>query len=150
MKKTLREVAEIMINNGISPIKVKEVLIDLGFPKNKVEEIVAKYSILNPPSFQEEKSLANNDIEKLSDRLVIEEEIKRQRAELEKLEQDLMKLIVEVSNLNRKVKALEEVKLSKSVEEKILNLEAKFNAFIDVILEHAPQLLDILKSRGVR
>ena len=149
MRRTLREVAEIMINNGIELDKVKEVLFDLGFPKERVEEVLSKYAPIAPQKRSLTEVKDSSETEKMIDNIAIQEELKRQRRELEKMEQDLMKVITDISNLSRKVKALSELKSERHLEEKIEALEAKLYGFIDAILDNAPQLMESLKKRGL-
>ncbi len=149
IKRTLRELAEIMVSNGVEPERVKSILLDLGFSKEKVEEVVAHYALISSNGKHSKDENSPESIGKTVEKLVIEEELRRQREELQRLEEDLMKIMVDLNNLKKKIKVLESSKATRALEQEVRELEAKLDALVDVIIDNAPQLLASLRERGL-
>ncbi|RLF23191.1 MAG: hypothetical protein DRN15_06975 [Thermoprotei archaeon] len=152
-KKTLQELVEIMVHNGVELEKVRKILLDLGFPRDKVEDLMVKYSALVEGNEAAEEYTSRPDTSRLDDKIekiVMEEEIRHQRSRLDKLEEQLIKMTTEIASIEKRLKVLEEHHVGKDIETKVKNLEAKLEALIDVLIDLAPSILNELRARGVR
>jgi len=162
VKRTLNEIVEVMLNNGVSLSSIKDILLDLGFPEEKVAKVIEAYKFMEQTTnaltneknangnSSNDQSIDDKQIQERADMLAIEEEIRRHKEALSKIEDELMKLIVDMGEVKKRLRTLEETRASKSIEEDIRDLKAKLDALIDVLIDKAPTILEELRRRGLK
>ncbi|RLF19821.1 MAG: hypothetical protein DRZ82_04305 [Thermoprotei archaeon] len=168
VKRTLNEIVEVMINNNIPLSSIKNVLLDLGFPSDKVEKVIEAYKFMERQIESEGQevngneginSSPNNSPSRENDGLgsdlrasliTLESELKRQKEVIDKIEQELMKSIIEIGELKKRLHALEETRASRNIEQEVKALKARLDALIDIIIDNAPALIEEFKRRGLR
>ena len=162
VKRTLNEIVEVMLNNGVSLSSIKDILLDLGFPEEKVAKVIEAYKFMEQTTStlaneknangnsSNDQSIDDKQIQERADMLAIEEEIKRHKETLSKIEDELMKLIVDMGEVKKRLRTLEETRASRSIEEDIKDLKAKLDALIDVLIDKAPIILEELRRRGLK
>lgn len=143
IRKTLEEVAEVMLQNGASLPTIRNVLIAFGFPEDKVEEVTSALQSRVP---SKNASTVNDQTPILNGSVIpLQEELKRQRAMIESLQEEIAKINLRFSQLSQEIKTLHGG-LPQDVEVRLTSVEAKLRGFIEAVGDYIPMLMEHTKS----
>jgi len=127
VKKSIEEVVEALLKEGVRPEAVKRSLINLGFDREQVEKVLTSVAV-SPSTVEPEYRLIND-------------ELKRQKLSLEELRKEFTKIKDLVNTFINRIELLEK-EISQAATSRLTTLEARFNALIDALIDYAPYLFE--------
>lgn len=143
IKKTVEELIGVMLQNGTTLTTIQNVLLGLGFQKDKIEQTIdtlRSKSELNhnstdspPPNCKEESSFS------------FQEELKRQRMQIQSLQEEVSRLTLEFARISQEVKVVNSSTPPQSTVDRIASLEAIVNGIVEAIGDYVPIIIERLK-----
>ncbi|MFX0097224.1 MAG: hypothetical protein ACFE7E_05645 [Candidatus Hodarchaeota archaeon] len=128
VKKSLEEMVEIMLRNGMSKNSLKRALQNIGFSKDRVDKALAKTGLIGPQTERDE----------------MPEELRTQKAGLlnsKNLGENPM--VNQDNSLLRRIENLENsLKVFETMADKMEEIEKKVDSLFDIIGEYVPQILE--------
>lgn len=140
IKKSVEDLATVMLQNGATIDTVRGVLKALGFSDENVEQVIGT---LQFSSYVKEDKLQNarqTDLIDSKSSFLQQIDSNELRVALKSVQEEVGRLRLELSQLSQRVKIIENGETS-SFEAKVKLLEAKINGLIDAIGEYMPTLI---------
>ena len=143
IKRTVEELADAMLRSGAALTTIQNVLLELGFQREKIEQIIdtfrSKHTLSqdppddHPPNYDEKNPFS------------LHEELKRQRMQIQSLQGEVSKLTLEFSRISQEIKAVNTSPPSQNISNRITSLEATVNGIIEAIGDYVPIIIERLK-----
>ena len=128
VKKSLEEMVEIMLRNGMSKDSLKRALQNIGFSKDRVEKALAKTGLISPQAKYDEmpEELQTQTAGLLNSKDLSENPMPNQNNSL----------LPRIENLENSLKVFE------TMADKMEEIEKKVDSLFDIIGEYVPQILE--------
>jgi len=143
IKKTVDELANAMLRSGVSTTAIKNVLLELGFPGEKVEQAINEIHADTMSNNSAADQISTSDKESLT---LLQEEVERQRLFIQSLQEEVNKLALAFSKLSQEVRIAPDGPIQSDLEARMASLEASVNGIIDAISEYVPAIVERLRA----
>jgi len=140
IKKSVEDLAAVMLQNGATIDTVRGVLKALGFSDENVEQVIGT---LQFSSYAKEEGLQNvrqTDLIDSKSSFLSQIDSNELNVTLKSFQEEVGRLQLELSQLSQRVKIIENGETS-GLEAKVKLLEAKVNGLIDAVGEYVPTLI---------
>ena len=144
IKKTVEELIGAMHHSGAALTTIQNVLLELGFQKEQIEQTIDTLrhkpnsnqdsTDNHPPNYNEENSFS------------LQEELKRQRIQIQSLQEEVSKLTLEFSRIFQDIKAVNSGSPPQNMVDRIASLEATVNGIVEAVGDYVPIIIERLKS----
>jgi DNA anti-recombination protein RmuC len=143
IKKTVEELAEAMQRSGVALTTIQNVLLLLGFQKEKIEQIIDTFR--SKPAASQDSTDGNSPNHNEKNSFSLQEELKRQRKQIQLLQEQVSKLTLEFSRISQEIKAVNSGRPPQNIVNRVASLEATVNGIIEAIGDYVPIIIERLK-----
>ncbi|MFX0068958.1 MAG: hypothetical protein ACFFA1_01805 [Promethearchaeota archaeon] len=128
VKKSLEEMVEIMLRNGMGKHSLKRALQNIGFSNDRIDRALAKTGLTSPQAIYDESSekLQTQTVELLNSKDLSENPLVNQNNSL----------LTRIENLENSLRVFE------TMTDKMEEIEKKVDSLFDIIGEYVPQILE--------
>jgi predicted nucleic acid-binding Zn-ribbon protein len=144
IKKTVEELVGVMLQNGTSLTTIQNVLLGLGFQKDKIEQTIDTLRSKSNLNHDSTETPPHNGKEETS--FSLQEELKRQRMQIQSLQEEVSRLNLEFARISQEVKLVNSSAPPQSTVERIASLEATVNGIVEAIGDYVPIIIERFKS----
>lgn len=143
IKRTVEELADAMLRSGAALTTIKNVLLELGFQKEKIEQIIDTFP--SKPAARQDSADDHLNNYNENNSFSLHEELKRQRIQIQSLQEEVSKLTLEFSRISQEIKGVKSGEPLQNMVNRIESLEATVNGIIEAISDYVPIIVERLK-----